>query len=76
MLRRLVYIAYFIEVGLLLVLVPWSAFWERNYFVDTLPVLGAVIRNNFVRGAISGLGVVNLFTGFADLAAMMTARHK
>lgn len=76
MLRRLVYIAYFIEVGLLLVLVPWSAFWERNYFVDALPMVGAVIRNNFVRGAVSGLGVVNLFTGFADLAAMMAARHK
>lgn len=76
LLRRLVYIAYFIEVGLLLVLVPWSAFWERNFFVESLPLLDGIIRNNFVRGAISGLGVVNLYAGFADLAAIMAARHK
>ena len=34
MLKRLLLVAYFIEVGLLLVLVPWSPFWERNYFLD------------------------------------------
>ena len=32
MLKRLLLVVYFIEVGLLLVLVPWSPFWERNYF--------------------------------------------
>lgn len=76
MLRRLVYVAYFIEVGLLLVLVPWSAFWERNYFVESMPALAAFITNHFVRGAISGLGVINLYAGLADLAAIMAARHK
>ena len=30
--------------------------------------LRAILSNNFVRGAVSGLGVVNLFAGFADLA--------
>lgn len=76
MVRRLIYIAYFIEVGLLLVLVPWSAFWERNYFVESMPALGAIITNHFVRGAVSGLGIINIYTGFVDLAALMSARHK
>ncbi|MBI4478200.1 MAG: hypothetical protein HY654_13585 [Acidobacteria bacterium] len=76
MLKRLVFVAYFIEVGLLLVLVPWSTFWERNYFVEAMPVLGDFAKNNFVRGAISGLGVINLYAGLADLAAIMTARHR
>jgi hypothetical protein len=31
-----------------------------------------VLRNNFVRGAVSGLGVVNLYAGFMDLAAVLT----
>jgi hypothetical protein len=31
--------------------------------------------NNFVRGAVSGLGVVNLFAGFADLALLFAARE-
>ena len=68
------FVAFFIEVGLLLIVLPWSAFWERNYFAESWPVLQPLMTNNFVRGAVTGLGVVNLFAGFADLATMFTAR--
>jgi hypothetical protein len=33
------------------------------------------MTNNFVRGAVSGLGVVNLCAGFADLAVLFAARE-
>jgi len=62
-------------VGLLLIVLPWwPAFWERNYFAVTWAALRNVLSNNFVRGAVSGLGFVNLFAGFADLALMFTGR--
>jgi hypothetical protein len=70
-LSRLLYIAYFLEVGLILVFVPWSAFWERNYFAESLPLLQAIVKNNFVRGAVSGIGVLNLAAGLADLRMMI-----
>jgi hypothetical protein len=70
-LSRLLYTAYFLEVGLILVFVPWSAFWERNYFAVSLPLLQAIVKNNFVRGAVSGIGVLNLVAGLADLRTMM-----
>jgi hypothetical protein len=70
-LSRLLFIAYFLEVGLILVFVPWSAFWERNYFAESLPLLQAIVKNNFVRGAVSGIGVLNLVAGLADLRTMM-----
>lgn len=73
--KRLLYIAYFLEVGLLLVLVPWSGFWEHNYFADNLPTVRAAIGNNFVRGGVSGLGIVNLCVGFMDLAALVSMRR-
>ena len=38
-LGRLLFLAYFIEVGLVLLVVPWSPFWERNYFL--VPLAGA-----------------------------------
>ena len=75
MFRRLLYVAYFLEVGLLLVLVPWSAFWERNYFVGLYPPLLQMLRNNYVRGGVSGLGVVNLLVGFYDLSDLLMARR-
>ena len=76
MLKRLLLVAYFIEVGLLLVLVPWSPFWERNYFVTAYPAIHEIIRNNYVRGAVSGLGVVNLLMGFNELGSMLMARRR
>jgi hypothetical protein len=60
---------FFVQVGLLLIVMPWwPAFWEHNYFAMTWPSLRTFLTNNFVRGAVSGLGVVNLFAGFIDLA--------
>ena len=76
MIRRLVYIAFFLEVGLLLVVLPWSGFWERNYFAAAWPPLQRVLTNNFVRGAVTGLGLVNLVAGFADLALVFAARDR
>ena len=66
---------FFVQVGLLLVVMPWwPAFWEHNYFALAWPPLRTLLTNNFVRGAVSGLGVVNLFAGFADLAYLVGAR--
>ena len=76
MLKRLLLVAYFIEVGLLLVLVPWSPFWERNYFLTAFPFLQEFVRNNYLRGAVSGLGVVNLLMGFKELASVLLARRR
>jgi hypothetical protein len=76
LLRRLVYVAFFVEVGLLLIVLPWSSFWERNYFAYAWPVLRPLLTNDFVRGAISGLGVLNLLAGFAELAPVFAARDR
>jgi polyferredoxin len=76
LIRRLVLVAFFIEVGLLLLVLPWSNFWERNYFIQAVPALGAILTNHFGRGAISGLGIVNLFAGFAEMAPIFTARAR
>ena len=50
MLRRLLFVAFFVEVGLLLIVLPWSSFWERNYFAFVWPTLLPLIQNNFVTG--------------------------
>jgi len=52
----------------------WPTFWEHNYFAMAWPPLRSILTNNFVRGAVSGLGVVNLFAGFADLAYLVGGR--
>ena len=71
---RLLLAALFIETGIVLAVVPWSSFWERNYFAESVPLLHAIITNNFVRGAVSGLGFVNLLAGAAELLSMLVRR--
>jgi hypothetical protein len=52
----------------------WPALWEHNYFAMAWPPLRTILTNNFVRGGVSGLGLVNLFAGFADLASLFGLR--
>ena len=56
-------------------MLPWSTFWERNYFTTAWPMLYPLVTNNFVRGAISGLGVLNLLAGLAELAPVFAPRE-
>ena len=74
MFRRLLAVVFFIEVGLLLIVLPWSSFWDRNYFAYAWPELQPILTNDFLRGAVSGLGFLNLFAGFFELAPVFTAR--
>jgi fucose permease len=60
-----------VEVGLLLTVLPWSAFWDRNYFVGMLPSLRFIFDSSYVRGATTGLGLVALGAGLAELHALM-----
>lgn len=74
--RRLLQIVFFFEVGFVLALVPWSAYWDRNYFAESLPWLRELVTNNFVRGAVTGLGLVNLAVGLGELLAVFMARRE
>jgi hypothetical protein len=73
---RLLLIAFFLEAGFALMVVPWSAFWDRNYFAQAFPFVQEIITNNFVRGAVSGLGVINLVVGVRELASVLLARRE
>ena len=73
---RLLFLAYFVEVGLVLLVVPWSPFWDRNYFLDLWPALAALTHSNLVRGAVSGLGIINLWAAMAELATLFGMRAK
>jgi hypothetical protein len=75
LIKRLVYVAFFLEVGLLLIFLPWSAFWEQNYFAGAWPALGDFLRNGYARGAVSGLGIVNVVAGVADLMPLFAGRR-
>ncbi|MBI4887123.1 MAG: hypothetical protein HY824_08520 [Acidobacteria bacterium] len=72
--KRLLFVAFFIEMGFVLIVIPWSAFWDRNYFAQLLPPLRALITDNFVRGAVSGLGLIDVAVGITELVSIVLVR--
>ena len=73
--RRLLIAAYLAEAGVLLVIAPWTESWQHNYFGALVPALGRFMVNEFVRGAVSGVGLVTFVAGLRDLTGALFARH-
>jgi hypothetical protein len=48
------------EMGALLLYLPWTSFWEQNYFLSHFPMLIPVLLHPSFRGVVSGLGVVDI----------------
>ncbi len=59
-LLRVVLIVDCFLLGALLMYLPWSGTWERNYFLNRYPALIPYVLNPSVRGAITGLGVLDI----------------
>jgi hypothetical protein len=53
---------------------PWTPLWERNYFAELWPWLDAVMGNNFVKGAVTGVGLITAWAGVKDLSGAFMAR--
>jgi hypothetical protein len=60
---------------LILIVAPWSAFWDRNSLAAAVPLLHNLAGSPYARGAVSGLGLVTLLAGVADLGAAFAARR-
>ena len=73
---RLLFAAYFLEAGFILAAAPWSAVWERNRFTEARPALRAAVESPYIRGAVTGVGVITALAGLAELAAIVSARSR
>ena len=61
------FITFCLEVGFFLLIFPWTAFWDTNYFATLVPEWHPYWENMYIRGAISGIGVVNLYISFVEM---------
>ncbi len=61
----LIFVVFCIWIGLLLVVLPWMPGdpWSQNGLLVRFPALRNVLRLNFVRGAASGLGLIDIWIG-------------
>ena len=63
-------------VGAVLVLAPWTALWDSNWLLQLWPGLRGVALNTFTRGAVTGLGLVNVLVALGDLHARLRSPER
>ena len=75
-LSALIFILFCMELGAFLLLFPWTEYWDHNFFSALVPEWHYFWGNSYVRGAISGLGVVNFYIAFLEVLRLRRfARH-
>lgn len=55
-------------IGGLLALLPWSPrYWSQNGWVMAHPMVDAVVQQGWLRGVVSGLGLIDIWIGISEL---------
>jgi len=62
-----------LEIGGFLVVFPWMGAWHLNHFRALFPSLSAIWEDPYFRGAVTGLGAVNLLVAAGQAVHLL--RH-
>lgn len=55
------------EVGLFLVIIPWSELWEGNYLLTYIPRFRPLIVHPVFRAGVTALGGIDILIGLSEL---------
>lgn len=61
-------------VGIILIVVPWTALWDANYLLQPYPQVRALLLSGYMRGTVSGLGLVNIVLALDEAHQHLRAR--
>ena len=62
-LSLVIFVIFCIELGMLLAVLPWTPVWVNNGLVADSPLLKSILQGNFVRGLVTGCGLVDIWIG-------------
>jgi hypothetical protein len=61
-----VFVLFCLEVGIILTVAPWTQFWTSNSLLLGFPQLREFLMLDFVRGLVSGLGLIDIWLAVAE----------
>jgi len=59
-------VAIAVWAGMLVMVLPWTRLWTENPLLAAWPTVKFILGQNFVRGMISGVGMVDVWMGISD----------
>ncbi|GAB4363988.1 MAG: hypothetical protein OHK0021_07820 [Bryobacter sp.] len=65
-LSAILFVVLCFEVGLFLIVFPWLEAWRLNSLAGFSPEWSTLWMNFHFRGAVSGLGLINLYISIAE----------
>jgi hypothetical protein len=67
-LSLVVLVIFCFYIGGILSLLPWwPRYWEQNGWLMSHPALDAVLQRGWVRGVISGVGLLDMWIGISEM---------
>jgi hypothetical protein len=60
-------VVFCLAVGLFLLIFPWTDYWDDNYFGTAVVALRRYWSNMYLRGAVSGLGAVDVYISLVEV---------
>jgi hypothetical protein len=64
--RRIIlvlFVMFCLQMGMMLLFLPWTPPWSSNSWLAQHWTIRSIVTNYFVRGLVSGLGLVDIFIG-------------
>ena len=71
----LLYILVTFQIGVILVRIPWKSAWTENSLLGAYPAVQHWIGSYFVRGAVTGLGLLNLWIGVRETRRLLQSKR-
>ncbi len=63
-----VLVVFCFYIGVLMTVLPWwPKFWEHNGWMLAHPMVGGVLQRGWVRGVISGIGLLDIWIGVSEM---------
>jgi hypothetical protein len=66
--KLVIFVGFCVELGMIMAVLPWTQLWTDNNLLLAYPGLHALVRQNFVRGIISGIGLIDIWMGIWEAA--------
>lgn len=65
------FILFALEIGFFLAFFPWTDYWILNHLQDFFPSIQDFWDDPYVKGAVSGLGVVNIYIACREVLRLV-----
>lgn len=75
MASTLLFILYCLEAGVFFIIAPWTRFWTSNPLFQSTELLALVTESFYLRGLVSGLGLVHILVGAREAVMLFVGRR-